>query len=77
MSKHTDEQVLEVVARYLSDSVYQHVADRIEQRSALLEALQWYVENDDTNIGQPGNEFWELGLERGRAAIALAQGDAA
>lgn len=43
-----------------------------EQRAELLEALQWYVENDDTNIGQQGNEFWELGLDRARAAIANA-----
>jgi hypothetical protein len=40
----------------------------------LLEALKWYVENDDTNIGMEGNEFWEEGLERGKAAIAKATG---
>jgi hypothetical protein len=41
----------------------------------LLEALKWYVENDDTNIGMEGNEFWEEGLERGKAAIAKATGE--
>ena len=38
----------------------------------LLAALKWYVENDDTNIGQEGNEFWEEGLAAGKAAIAKA-----
>ena len=41
----------------------------------LLEALKWFVENDDTNIGQEGNEFWEDGLNRGIAAIAKATGE--
>ena len=41
----------------------------------LLEALQWYVDNDDTNIGQPGNEPYEAGLNRARAAIAKATGE--
>lgn len=43
-----------------------------EERAELLEALRWYVDNDDTNIGQEGNEFWELGLDRARTAIANA-----
>ena len=38
----------------------------------LLEALQWYVQNDDTNVGQEGNEFYEAGLSRAEAAIAKA-----
>lgn len=38
----------------------------------LLAALQWFVENDDTNIGMAGNEFWEDGLNAGIAAIAKA-----
>lgn len=41
----------------------------------LLEALQWYVDNDGTNIGQPGNEPYEAGLNRARAAIAKATGE--
>lgn len=40
----------------------------------LLEALQWYVQNDDTNVGQEGNEFYEAGLSRAEAAIAKATG---
>lgn len=41
----------------------------------LLEALRWYIENDDTNIGMEGNEFWEEGLERGKAAVKKATGE--
>jgi hypothetical protein len=41
----------------------------------LIEALRWYVENDDTIIGMEGNEFWEEGLERGKAAIKKATGE--
>ena len=43
----------------------------------LLEALKWYVENDDTNIGQEGNEFWENGLSNAKSAIAKATGEKA
>lgn len=35
----------------------------------LGEALRWYVENDDTNLGQEGNEFWELGYYKGKALV--------
>lgn len=42
----------------------------------LLAALIWFVENDDTNEGMPGNEYWEAGLNAGRAAIAKATGEA-
>ena len=39
-----------------------------------LDALEWFVENDDTNIGMPGNEFWEDGLNQGIQTItALRQ----
>ena len=37
---------------------------------ALLECLKWYIEEDDTNIGQPGNEYWEAGKERAEIAVA-------
>lgn len=37
----------------------------------LLEALKWYVENDDV-IQMEGNEFWLDGRERAREAIAKA-----
>jgi hypothetical protein len=35
----------------------------------LGEALRWYVVNDDTNLGQDSNEFWELGYYKGKALI--------
>lgn len=34
----------------------------------LVECLEWYVENDDTN-NYPNNEFWIEGLERARRAL--------
>lgn len=27
----------------------------------LAECLQWYVENDDVNLGDPDNEYWITG----------------
>lgn len=42
----------------------------------LLACLRWYVENDDTNIGEEGNEFWEDGLNIARHVIAKATGEA-
>lgn len=34
--------------------------------------LKWYIENDETNIGQAGNGFWEAGkLKAIRALIAI------
>lgn len=44
----------------------QQLYDRAE---ALAEALQWYVDNDDTNDGQEGNEFWLAGRDRARALL--------
>lgn len=41
----------------------------------LLAALRWYVENDDTNVQQDGNEFYTAGLRRAEAAIAKATGE--
>lgn len=35
----------------------------------IISCLEWYVENDDTNIGQEGNEFWEQGLYRALKAL--------
>lgn len=37
----------------------------------LLGALQWYVENDDTNEGD-GNEFWLEGRDKARRIIEKA-----
>ena len=36
-----------------------------------LEALEWFVKNDDTVIGMKGNEFWEAGLNRGIDTVAV------
>ena len=44
----------------------QQLYDRAER---LAEALQWYVDNDDTNDGQEGNEFWIAGRDRARALL--------
>lgn len=43
----------------------------------LLECLMWYVKEDDCAEGMEGNEFWEDGLNRARAAIAKAIGKTA
>ena len=40
----------------------------------LLEALLWYVENDDTD-DTPHNEFYLNGLQRAKDAIAKATGE--
>ncbi len=37
---------------------------------SLADALAWYVENDDTNMMQEGNEFWIDGHNRGRSALS-------
>lgn len=42
----------------------------IEALEEARKALEWYVENDDTNIGQEGNGYWEAGLERGKQALS-------
>lgn len=35
----------------------------------LAENLQWYIEEDETNIGQDGNEYWVNGKYRAQALI--------
>ena len=44
----------------------QQLSDRAER---LAEALRWYVENDDTNEGQEGNEYWLAGRDRAIAVL--------
>ena len=44
-------------------------------QAQMLKILEWFVENDDTNIGMPGNEFWEDGLNEGVKVIALVKGE--
>lgn len=46
------------------------------QISSLYSALKWYVENDDTNIGQEGNGFWEEGKKRAEAILAKIEAGA-
>jgi hypothetical protein len=48
-------------------------AQLIAAAPKLLEALVWYVENDDV-IEMAGNEFWLEGREKARAAIGKARG---
>ena len=41
----------------------------------IIKALKWYIANDDTNIGQAGNGFWEQGkLTAIKALIAFDPG---
>jgi hypothetical protein len=42
----------------------------------LLEALRWYIENDDV-YEMDGNEFWLEGRERARIAVNKATGEQA
>lgn len=37
----------------------------------LEEALRWYVENDDTSVGQSGNEFYEEGLFKAQDLLGI------
>ena len=64
-----------------------------EVNQELLEALKWYVENDETNEGDEPleaglritkneswnsiNAYWIEGLNKARAAIAKAEGEQA
>ena len=41
----------------------------VQKAERLEEALQWYVDNDDTNDGEEGNEFWLAGRDRARALL--------
>lgn len=40
----------------------------------IIECLRWYVENDDTNLGQEGNEFWEDGYNRAAEVLNKIDG---
>ena len=58
--------------------VYLLLARIIELESnqaQMLKSLEWFVENDDTNIGMEGNEFWEDGLNEGIRIIASVKGE--
>ena len=51
-------------------TIYDIACIRAEARAErLAEALRWYVENDDTNEGQEGNEYWLAGRDRAIAVL--------
>ena len=39
----------------------------------LESCLRWYVEEDDTNMGQAGNEFWIEGKLRAQRALGMEE----
>lgn len=51
-------------------------ANLIAAAPDLLAALEWYVKNDDTYMGDPENQFWIDGFEAAKAAITKAKGEA-
>lgn len=53
-------------------SMQKRAAEMLRVAEQMHECLKWYVANDDTNIGQPGNEPWEAGLREAQAVLADA-----
>ena len=51
------------------------IAKRINAHDALVAALQWYVETDETNEGDPFNEPWLKGKRAAKAALTAARGE--
>lgn len=48
-----------------------------ETEKNLIEAVEWFIENDETNRGgdwETINAYWIAGIERGRKAVAEAKG---
>jgi hypothetical protein len=39
----------------------------------VLKMLQWYVDEDDVNLGQPGNDYWEAGYYMAKAVLAASK----
>lgn len=37
---------------------------------SLADALEWYLQNDDTNMGDPNNGFYIQGHNNAKAALA-------
>lgn len=50
-------------------------AQLISSAPELLEALQWYIENDDVRLEMAGNEFYANGYYKAKAVIAKALGE--
>jgi hypothetical protein len=40
------------------------------ERAMLIEALQWYVDNDEVNEWQAGNDFWIDGKRKAQKALS-------
>jgi len=40
----------------------------------VMAALRWFIENDDTNLGDPSNEYWEANYMRGKKVYKAASG---
>jgi hypothetical protein len=40
----------------------------------LESCLRWYVEEDDVNMTQPGNEYWIEGKQRAMRALGMEEG---
>jgi len=45
----------------------------IEKIEELESCLRWYVEEDDTNMTQPGNEHWIEGKHRAMRALGMVR----
>ena len=48
-----------------------------DTEKSLIEAVEWFIENDETNRGgewETTNAYWIAGIERGRKAVADAKG---
>lgn len=46
----------------------------VKERSIeALEALKWYVENDDVDLGDPENKFWIEGKQRAEKILGIEE----
>jgi len=66
-----------IIGTYFDDdNVGQDDRDMRKARAAFSaqhDALKWFVENDDTNLDQEGNEYLAQGFYRGEAALAAVE----
>jgi hypothetical protein len=58
----------------ISHHGYHEIVRRANAHDALVAALEWYVEHDDTNDDDMFNDFWIAGRDKARAALAAAKG---
>ena len=40
----------------------------------VMAALRWFIENDETNLGEPDNAYWEANYRRGKKVYKAASG---